>query len=136
MANESLVRLKGTLRLLVFYLLLFIPIGYDPSTANGFQTETLSKQIKNMEIEQAVPLIKDDRQKQMLMDFKCRFNDGDSFAVTSHPNNFEIMVSHPSDDNSTGGAEQYFLDKNTGKIKVGWHEPPMPRHGMDSIDQN
>lgn len=57
--------------------------------------------------------------------FKAAFGADDNFDVTDKGDHFEIIVSHPSTESETGGAEQYFLDKKTGKWRMGWHEHPM-----------
>ncbi len=46
--------------------------------------------------------------------------------VTEHKDYYEIIVTRISSKEYTGGAEQYYLDKKTGKSKMGWHEHPMP----------
>ena len=92
--------------------------------------------IKNMEIEEAITLIRDEKHKKMLLDFKASFSEEDLFTVTAHNSNFEIIVSHPSENDFTGGAEQYFLDKKTGRFKMGWHEHPMPIPKPTKIDED
>lgn len=88
-------------------------------------TMTGRPEIEDMEIDEAVELIPDLKQKKMLLKFKRRFEKGAAFLVTSRKDCFEIIVTHSSDGDYTGGAEQYFLDKETGKTKMGWHEHPI-----------
>ena len=57
--------------------------------------------------------------------FKAGFAPTDDFAVNDQGGQIEIVVTHPSTDGATGGAEQYILDKKTGKWSMGWHEHPM-----------
>jgi len=83
------------------------------------------KSFQHIDIEKAIELIKVEKYTKMLFEFKNRFQESDSILVSSHNNYFEIIVTHPSNDNSSGGAEQYFLDKKTGEYKMGWHEHPM-----------
>ena len=82
--------------------------------------------IDNIEIDSAIELVTDSRQKKFLADFKRQFSPDDSMRVTSQDGQFEIIVLHPPQDNYTGGAEQYSLDKETGRYEMGWHEHPMP----------
>lgn len=77
------------------------------------------------EIDKAIELVKSETHKKFLLDFKSQYLDSESILVTSNYKNFEIIVSHKSTAEYTGGAEQYFLDKKTGEIKMGWHEAPM-----------
>jgi hypothetical protein len=46
-------------------------------------------------------------------------------SVIIHDDHYEIIVTHPSTETGTGGAEQYFLNKKTGRWEMGWHEHPM-----------
>ncbi len=58
--------------------------------------------------------------------FKAAFAVTDDFVVTDKGDTYEIIVTHPSTDGATGGAEQYILNKKTGEWEMGWHEHPMP----------
>lgn len=58
--------------------------------------------------------------------FKAAFAVTDDFVVNDEGDHYEIIVTHPSTEGRTGGAEQYILDKKTGEWKMGWHEHPMP----------
>ena len=79
-----------------------------------------------IDIDRAIELVTDNHQKQILSDFKRQFAPDGNLRVTSQGGQFEIIVSHPSQDNYTGGAEQYLLNKATGHYEMGWHEHPMP----------
>jgi len=66
------------------------------------------------------------REAGYLKAFKAAFNVTDDHLVNDEGDHFEIIVTHPSTDGATGGAEQYIMDKKTGKWRMGWHEHPMP----------
>jgi len=76
-------------------------------------------------LEQAIADAPTPAQRRALEQFRARHGPRDRFTVTEHPDRYEIVVSHPSSDNLTGGAEQYFVDKETGEARMGWHEHPM-----------
>jgi hypothetical protein len=86
----------------------------------------MSDSIKHLEIDKAIALVKSDKHKKFLSDFKNAYTSEDSILVTSHYGHFEMIVSPPDTVDYTGGAEQYFLDKRTGNSKMGWHESPVP----------
>lgn len=111
--------------LFFFLLIIVIFAGCESGMSNHDTTMTGQPKIENMGIDETVELIPDGKQKKMLLKFKRRFEKGDSFLVTSRKDCFEIIVTHSSDGDYTGGAEQYFLDKETGETKMGWHEHPM-----------
>ena len=80
--------------------------------------------------ESALKSIKDDKHRKLVAKFIKSCGKVSHVSMVEHEKNFEIIITHPSHtDNSgeryTGGAEQYFLDKETGKVKMGWHEHPM-----------
>ncbi len=90
----------------------------------------MSQPIEEMEIEKAIELVNDEKQRKILTQFKDGCKKDDNITVTEFENYYEIIVSHHTithspDERYTGGAEQYFLDKKTGKTKMGWHEHPM-----------
>jgi hypothetical protein len=72
------------------------------------------------------------REAGYLETFKAAFGLTDDHLVNDEGDHFEIIVTHPSTDNATGGAEQYLMDKKTGKWRMGWHEHPMPMR-MDPV---
>ncbi len=110
---------------LIFALIIVILAGCESGKSNKDTTMTGPPKIENMEIDAAIESIPDGKQKKMLLKFKRRFEKGAAFNVTSRKACFEIIVTHRSDKDRTGGAEQYFLDKKTGQWKMGWHEHPM-----------
>ena len=118
--------MKSGLLIVPFWLLLGVLIGCAPEEKHQLQSVRGSMAIDNIEIDSAIALVADNHQKKILSDFKRHFPPDDNMRVTSQGGQFEIIVSHPSRDNYTGGAEQYFLDKATGRYKMGWHEHPMP----------
>ena len=67
------------------------------------------------------------REAAFVDQFKAEFVPTDSFTIDDHGETFEIVVQHASAGDATGGAEQYILDKKTGKWKMGWHEHPLPK---------
>jgi len=69
----------------------------------------------------------DKKQKIILSHFLETFQTNSShITVSEFDNHYEIIVYHQSNSpNYTGGAEQYLLDKQTGKWTMGWHEHPM-----------
>ena len=80
--------------------------------------------------EKSVETIKDEKYKKLVSQFIKGCEPGANISITEHEDYFEIIVSHPSTTDPSGktysgGAEQYFLDKKTGKTKMGWHEHPM-----------
>lgn len=72
--------------------------------------------------------------QDVLSVFKGAFGSEDTFDVNDKGDHYEIIVSHPSTESHTGGAEQYFLDKKTGKWRMGWHEHPMPMEHPESVE--
>lgn len=67
----------------------------------------------------------------VLEKFKASQGAGSRFSVTEHADHYEVIVTHPSSGDQTGGAEQYFVDKKTGEAKMGWHEHPMHMPGLE-----
>ena len=129
--NRILVRryksdMKSIVFIVSFGLVLGIFIGCAPEEQHQLGSVSGPMAIDNMEIDSAIALVTDNHQKKMLSDFKRHFPPDDSMRVTDQGGRFEIIVSHPSRDNYSGGAEQYFLDKATGRYEMGWHEHPMP----------
>ena len=70
---------------------------------------------------------KDPKQREFLRRFmENHVNEGDVVRLVNEDENaYEFIVSHPGEKGWTGGAEQYFLDKKTGDVTMGWHEHPM-----------
>ena len=124
--------MKNCLLILVF-LLSWISIGCDETAG---RVKIMEGPIQNMELEQAIGLIQNKNHKKMLREFQTRFSEKNSFIVTSLDTHFEIIVSRPSTGDYTGGAEQYFLDKQTGTVKMGWHEHPMAIRRSKEPDGN
>lgn len=81
-------------------------------------------------ITEAIDLVKDKQHREFLVGYAKGLGPGDDAVVAQHETSFEFIVSHASHDGRTGGAEQYFMDKKTGKITMGWHEHPMPMPEM------
>lgn len=111
---------------------LFISCGKNTGWA---QTMENRETFQYIEIEKTIELIDVEKYRKMLIKFKSRFQEDDSFLVTSHSDCFEIIVTHPSQGNYSGGAEQYFLDKKTGESKMGWHEHPMEIQVFEETDK-
>jgi hypothetical protein len=111
--------------LVIFSLTIVIFAGCESGLPTHDTTMTNQLEIENMGIDEAVELIPDRKQKKMLLKFKRGFEKGTTFLVTSRKECFEIVVTHPSGKDISGGAEQYFLYKETGKTKMGWQEHPM-----------
>ena len=124
--------MKPRFSILLCPLLIWIFIGCDETTGRG---TLLEGPIQNIEIEKAIGLVQNKKHKKMLRDFRASFSAKGSFIVTSLEDQFEIVVTHPSTDGFTGGAEQYFLNKQTGKFKMGWHEHPMEILKPEKIDE-
>ncbi len=76
-------------------------------------------------LEQAIAAAPSAARRKALEQFKAQHGARDRFRVTDHPEHYEIIVSHPSGDGFSGGAEQYFVDKETGQARMGWHEHPV-----------
>ena len=119
--------------LILMFLSSWIFIGCDETTG---RVKVLEGPIQHMELEQAIGLMQNKKYRNLLREFTTRFSKKDSFYVTSHEDHFEIIVSHPSTGDYTGGAEQYFLDKHTGMVKMGWHEHPMAIRRTKGTDGN
>lgn len=102
--------------LLSAFLILLALIGFGCIMNNKFES---------IDIDKAIDLTKSEDHKKLLRDFKSQHEGSESILVTSHYSNFEIIVTEKSNEDYTGGAAQYFLDKKTGRIKMGWHEAAM-----------
>lgn len=102
--------------LLFTFLILLALIGFGCIMNNKFESTDIDK---------AIDLTKSENHKKLLKDFKNQNAGTESILVTSHFSNFEIIVTNKSTEDYTGGAAQYFLDKKTGDLKMGWHEAPM-----------
>ena len=85
----------------------------------------MSSPIENVEIAKAIEMATEEKHKKWLTEFMRSYKDC-HMTVSERADAFEVIVSHPNIvDNYTGGAEQYFIDKRTGAITMGWHEHPM-----------
>lgn len=69
---------------------------------------------------------KEQQQQSILKTFKGNFPTEDRISIKEFRDYYEIVVSHPSTDGFTGGAEGYKLSKSTGEYEMTWHEHPMP----------
>jgi hypothetical protein len=87
-------------------------------------------------IAEAIELVKDPHLQTFLSGFAKGLSDRDDAVVAEHLDRFEFIVSHASHGNCTGGAEQYFMDKMTGKVTMGWHEHPMsePETELEEVE--
>ncbi len=56
--------------------------------------------------------------------FKAKYPSGHHLSVRTFPDHYKIIVSHPSSEERTGGAEGYRLDRKTCKTAMEWHEHP------------
>ncbi len=73
------------------------------------------------------------REAGYLKAFKAAFGVRDDHLVNDEGDHYEIIVHHPCTDDATGGAEQYIMDKKTGKWRMGWHEHPMPMNMPEQV---
>ncbi len=94
------------------------------------EDKPMEEAIENMDIDEAIQLVKDKFQKEMLTRYKADHSTDSDISVTEYDAYFEIIISHASFINTigerySGGAEQVFLDKKTGRASMGWHEHPM-----------
>ncbi len=80
----------------------------------------------SMEWNQFLKSVTDQRQRELLNQFRQTLSRNDNVLVQEFDDHYEITVTHPSSENFTGGAEGYRLDKVSGKIEMIWHEHPMP----------
>lgn len=110
---------KGT-RTIAAIACLLIPV------LSGGPASGQAPAMQGMDIRRAVDMAVGQRQRTFLTDFMNHFEESDSIRVTDYPDHYEIIATRPSFKGMTGGAEQYFLDKETGKGEMGWHEHPMP----------
>ncbi len=62
---------------------------------------------------------------EILIQFKQKFGKADQIVVEEFIDYFQLIVTHPSADGYSGGAECYKLDKKTGESSMVWHEHPM-----------
>ena len=86
----------------------------------------MTEPIVDMEIEGALELIQDKKHRDILIQHQKEHGSSE-ITVTEKEDVFETIVTHPSTEDQTGGAEQYFVDKKTGESTMGWHEHPMAR---------
>lgn len=85
-----------------------------------------SEKFDMTDIDKAIDLTKSESHKKLLQNFKSQYaTEAASIQVASHSDNFEIIVTGLDSEEYTGGAAQYFLNKKTGEIKMGWHEAPV-----------
>ena len=89
-----------------------------------------------MDIESFMKDVDDETQRRFLQRFLDTIGLERAFvSITPRQADYEIIVVHRSSiEGYTGGAEQYFLDKITGKWKMGWHEHPMAEPVTQSVD--
>lgn len=123
--------------IIYFVIILF---GCTPKSMNMDNSLTDSNKNKQEELmlklnpsknkEDILKSIKNDKHRHLLSQFIDSCGKDDNISITEHEHSFEIIIDHPSyadgkGNRYTGGAEQYILDKKTGKIGMGWHEHPM-----------
>ena len=80
--------------------------------------------IVDMDIQDAIAKVKEAKYREYLEKFRQEYSDC-QISVTEQEDRFELVVIHPAEGDVTGGAEQYFIDKATGQVSMGWHEHPM-----------
>ncbi len=90
----------------------------------------MAESIHNLDFSQALQQIQNETYRKFLLKFREQFSEQDRITITEHPEYFEAIVSHPdtrTEDGQiyTGGAEQYFINKKSGEVTMGWHEHPM-----------
>lgn len=66
------------------------------------------------------------KQQAILSSFRDDYTDKHKISVEEFSNHYIIIVSHPSSDQYSGGAECYQVSKETGASEMLWHESPMP----------
>jgi hypothetical protein len=125
-----------------YYIFLILLFGFNVIRGQENQNTTkMTNEYKVFPIKDAVELVKDSLMRSKLIEFKNDCSPNDDITVEEFENYFEIIVSHPSFEDSygnvfSGGAEQYFLDKEKGKISMGWHEHPMQMPEMIDINNS
>lgn len=65
------------------------------------------------------------QQQEILRKFSADFAATDRISAEEFRGHYRIIVSHPAADGYSGGTECYEVDKNTGSIKMIWHEHPV-----------
>ncbi len=81
---------------------------------------------KELGIDEAIKLQKNQKQRNILSQFRNQYQIDDHITVQEYEDHWEIIVDHPdTDDGFTGGAESYKVHKQTGKSEMIWHEHPM-----------
>ena len=118
------------MKYLNYIIILIFTINTGCAQTKIKEINITNEPIVNMKIDEAIDIINNKKQKEILSQFKDKFKTDDRISVTEHINYYEIIVSHPAYSLSdgrhfSGGAEQYFLDKKSGTITRGWHEHPM-----------
>ncbi|MFH2142871.1 MAG: hypothetical protein ABIJ97_10635 [Bacteroidota bacterium] len=84
-----------------------------------------------------IKLKKGDIQQQAILNkFKNYCSPNDNISVEEFQNHYEITVSHPSEEDYTGGAEAFKVDKKTGESEMLWHEHPMKLPKIETHDDN
>jgi hypothetical protein len=86
--------------------------------------------ISEKEIAGLTGLVKSEQAKKALANFLAGLSRVENINISDRGDCYEIVVSHLPQEIApgevlTGGAEQYFLDKTTAAIDMGWHEHPM-----------
>ena len=81
---------------------------------------------KEIPIDEAIKLEKDQKKQGFLMEFINQYNSDVRITVQEREDHWEVTVEHPdTDDGFTGGAEGFILQKQTREIEMIWHEHPM-----------
>ncbi len=107
---------------LIIFLLCAI-VKFMP--AQSVKEKTVMRQNNSpTDITQILNQLKNERYRALLQKFRETHPEA-KIMVTEYSDRFELLVTHPASANRTGGAEQYFIDKATGKVTMGWHEHPM-----------
>ncbi len=114
------------------FVLLFIVLVQTGCSAHaGDEESPLNETTSYIAIKEFVALQNNEELKSILIDFSEIFSETDSILIAAETeNHYEIHVTHPSFTDPSGisllgGSEQYYLDKRTGKHRMGWHEHPM-----------
>lgn len=121
--------------LLALLLASACPRPAPPPASGGQEPEpqVVTEPAARLSLDQAIEQEEDQRLRAHLVSFAEGLHEEDRTRVTEHDDRWEIVVSHPSSGGSTGGAEQYFVDKVTGEATMGWHEHPMDRPGSIEV---
>lgn len=81
---------------------------------------------EQIDIDEAIKLQKDQKERDILTQFRNQYNSDVCITVIEHEDTWEITVEHPDTDQEyTGGAEGYSIHRQTGESEMIWHEHPM-----------